>query len=1339
LGIIAKQSGNEFLVFINSIANAQPVEGVDISVISTNNQTLLSGKSDKEGMIRFVDVKKKIEGFTPRLVVAETDNDFNYIDLKEAFIETSRFDVGGQSQYSDDYNTFIYSDRNIYRPGETMHLSAIVRDDKIETVKDLPVILKVFTPTGKTLFELKKILNEEGSFETSLDVPDYVQTGEYTAQVYTGSFQLIGSYKFSVEDFVPDKIRLILKAEKDEASPGDIVPINIDAEFLFGAKASGLKYESHINLRHHPYLSKRFPDFDFNNSSLKNPVYEEKTSDGYLDNNGKARIEYTVPADTKGNGIVVCYTYINVFDLTGRTVNRVTSFNIYPKDYFIGIKSQGYYFGTNENIHCKVAVVDHSDKPIKNFNATVKLVRYEWQTVLKKDNNSRFFYASEEKEITEWQKNMSLNGGEKDISFFAGKSGRYELRVSKEGDAEEQRMSFYAYGWAGTTASSFEVDKEGRVEIMFDKEQYKPGDKAKILFTCPFAGKLLVSFERNGIYDYQYVEMKDKSVEINVPVKDIYMPNVYVSATLFKKHTVDNSTPFLVGHGYASMKVDKKENKLQVKIIAPEKIKPNTKQTITVKTSAERDIFVTLAAVDEGILQVKNFKTPDPYGYMYAKRELKVESYDLYKLLLPEILASNSSAGGGEEMLAEMLKKRTNPITTKRYKLFAFWSGILKTNGSGTVKIPLDIPQFNGEVRLMAVAYSGAKFGSDEEHMKVADDLIIEPEIPRFLAQNDSLVMPVTLINTTSKKGKAKVNIKVEGPISIVSSSTEYAEIDANATKQVIYTIKTNSEVGAGKIIIETSGMAKVKEDVDIGVRPVSPYLTYTGTGIIRGGSYASFNIPGDFLYGTQKTELTLSRFPALKFAKQLKYLVGYPYGCIEQTVSKLFPQLYFEELAQLVAPEFYKTYNPVYYVKEGIRKIESMQLYDGSMAYWQGGTYSSWWGSVYAAHFLIEAQKAGFEVKKDVLNNLLNYISRKAKEHSTYDYVSYEGNRRTIIKIANKEILYSLYVLALAGKGDIATMNYYKSKPGFVSNDSKYLLAGAYALMGNWASYYEVIPKNYHSEITDRLTGGCFDSEIRANAIMLNVLLEVEPSNKQIPYIVKYLTEKLDYTYSTQEAAFAFLALGKAAASKSKGDVNVEVFVGKNNVGGYNGKDVTLSNQVLNGANVYLKGNGNGELYYFWNTEGIRLNERVKDEDSYMRVRKYFYDFRTKSEIKNDFYQGELVVCKIELSGFERSADNVVITDMIPSGFEIENPRLTTSADLTWQARFPLPVDYLDVRDDRLLIFTNLSGNTSKQFYYLVRIVNEGKFNKPAIGAEAMYNPEYHSYNGAGIVNVRK
>jgi hypothetical protein len=707
-----------------------------------------------------------------------------------------------------------------------------------------------------------------------------------------------------------------------------------------------------------------------------------------------------------------------------------------------------------------------------------------------------------------------------------------------------------------------------------------------------------------------------------------------------------------------------------------------------------------------------------------------------------------SSVGGdGYEEEAKEISKRSNPVKSKRFKLVTFWSGIRKSDSDGIVKVNLSIPQFNGDIRLMAVAYSGSRFGSAEEHMKVADDIIIEPEIPRFLSTNDSLVSTVTLINTTSSNKNVNVVLKVEGPMQVSSGKDQSVTISPNSTAQARFVIKTGREIGTGKITIETNGAAKVKEEIEIGVRPVSPLVVESGSGNLKAGETKKIELPKDFLKGTQATTLTVSKFPAVKFGKHLRYLVGYPHGCMEQTVSKLFPQLYFEELAKLVAPDLYQTNNPVYYVKEGIRKIESMQLHDGSMAYWQGWPETNWWGSVYAAHFLVEAQKAGFAVSDNVLKKLLSYIEKKNREGGTYDYYTYSNNRRTVTKIANKEILYGLYVLALAKRGDISTMNYYKSHPHLLATDSKYLLAGAYALMGKWNTYYEVVPVKYTPEKTDRLTGGSFDSEVRSNAIMLNVLLEVEPANEQIAYMIKHLSQLAESMYSTQERSFTFLALGKAAKITANTDMKVEIIASGKTIETFNNKDITVTSAELNKGDVTLKSSGSGEVYYFWNVEGIKTGDNlpagrqgVKEKDSFLSVRRTYYDYRTKTVISgNNFSQGQLIVCKISLTGYDKSVDNIVITDLLPSAFEIENPRLSTSTELEWKSKNPMIVQYMDIKDDRLLLFTSLKRNETREFYYMLRVVNKGKFTLPVIGAEAMYDREFHSYNGAGVVRVRE
>ncbi len=1335
LGIIAKKWGRGIMVFINNIRNAMPVAGAEIKIISDNNQVIAEGLTDNEGILKIGSLRDEFKDFSPSMVIASKGEDFNYLFLSKTRLETSRYDVGGLTRHSDEFKAFLYSERNIYRPGESMNLSGILRNNRNKLIDKMPVFIKIFSPTGKIFGKYKQTLNEESSFELNIDLPDYSQTGKYIVNLYVGDDNLTGSYSFSIEEFVPDKIRVILNPEKSNYMPGEISKTKIKGEFLFGAPAAGMKYESELMLREVPFRSRKLPKYNFSNYSGNNSFIDKQRVEGILDGEGKGDIIYRLPQNPAKGGIFRAVIFSSVFDLTGRTVNQTAEFKLWPQDYFIGIRSDGYYYGTNSNIALSFAAVDKNDNILKDFKGEIILIKKEWHSVLKKDYSNQYYYVSEVKEVEQWKKNLTLHG-ETNYSLNVAQSGSYSIRIRKEGDEVYWEKEFYAYGWSSSGDASFAVNKEGRIEIVTDKTSYESGEKAKVLFTTPFDGKMLVSFEREEVIDYRYVDVVNNSAEIEMPMNEDFLPNIYINATLFRPHEGGNNSPILVGHGIKSVKVEKRINRINLEITAEAKMKPEMKHKIKLKAGAEKDIFVTIAAVDEGILQIKDFATPNPYDYMYAKNALGVDSYDLYELLLPEFSAKTSSTGG-DGLMAKM-KKRQNPVKSKRFKLVSHWSGILKTNASGEAETEFFIPRFNGELRIMAVAYKGERFGAAEKSVKVSDDLIIEPQIPRFLTMGDTLVIPVSLINTSKNKGDVSIDLSVSGPIEILSSGPGNKEIKPGNMETVEFMI-TATGMGQGKIIFNTDGLGEIKEVIDIGVRPASPFVTETGNGKITAGEKFTLDMKNNFMEGTESGKIVLSKFPAIGLTDQLNTLVKYPYGCIEQTVSKLFPQLYFQELVLAAAPELYRRHNPIYYVKEGIRKIEDMQLYDGSISYWQGGSYSNWWGSVYAAHFLIEAEKAGFSVNSDVIKNLLNYIKKRSGEKEIYTYRYYRNNSEKVVNIARKEIIYGLYVLALSGRAELPLMNYYRSRPHLLSDDMVYLLAGAFRLAGNMDAFNELLPDNFTPEKTARETGRSFDSGMRANALKLNILIENDPDNPQVPVIIKYLTKNLKNCYSTQERAFTYLALGKASKRAAATDMKIDVLVDGEKTATFSGQNLTISDKSLAGAEVVFEPEGTGEVYYYYEMEGIPSQFRTEEADNDLRVRRKYFDYLSGSEITtNQFEQGELIVCKISLYSPSFNVDNIVISDLVPAGFEIENPRLKTSVENDWKIDKPLNVEYMDVRDDRMLLFTSLRAKREVEFIYMLRVVNKGKFILPPVNAEAMYDPEIQSVNGGGIVKIK-
>ena len=1334
LGIVAKRSKDELLIYVNSISSAEPVPDVEVSLISSNNQALVTGKTDVSGVIHFKNLKEKAKGFTPRLITARKGDDFNFADFKSTEIGLSRFDVGGKMEYSDTYETFIYADRNLFRPGEKAHFNTIVRDKEIGRVKDIPVIFKVINPRGRIFQETKSTLDKEGSAELELSLPDYAETGNYTFEVYSGSKELMSSYSFSVEEFVPDKIRVEANAAKKELDPGEEMDFEIFSEYLFGAPCDGHSYEVDINMSHSSFSSEKYKDYSFHPRKVRNEYLSNDYMSGTLDETGRQTLTITAPSDITASGIIRAKAYVTVFDATGRTVTQVVPYKIFPNEYFIGIKQGAWYVSTGKPVTVSAVAVDSRDGKLSNFAAMVDVVRYEWRTVLKKNSNGSYYYQSERKEIIEETKSLTLNGPT-NYTFTPEKSGQYEIRIHKRGEDRYTARELYAYGYSTTTSSSFQVDREGRIEIIPDKESYKPGETAKVLFKTPFSGKMLVTVEREKVMEHRVVTVENNSAELELPITGAHLPNVFVSATLYKAHAAEGGAPFFVGHGYQPLMVEAPDNRLSVEIQAPDRIKPRRSQEIIVKTNPEQDIYVTLAVVDEGILQIKNYKTPDPYGFMYAKRKLGVSSYDLYEYLMDEVTTMSSSVAGGDE---EGAGKRQNPITAKRFKLLSFWSGTRRTNSSGEVRISVPIPQFNGSARIMAVAYSGKRFGAADKNMTITDDVVMMPAIPRFLSPNDSIVLPVSLMNTTTKSGKVSVTVKTEGPLKVSSSATQSVNIGSKGNENVKFGLQVANEVGKAKIMITTTGLDQVSEEIEIAVRPTSPLVVQDGFGTIKAGESKKVQIPGNFVPGTQNSTISISKFPALKFAGNLKYLVSYPHGCLEQTTSKLFPQLYFDDLAAAVAPDMYVNGNPVYFIKEGIRKLQSMQISDGSLAYWPGGSYTNWWSSTYAAHFLVEAKKAGYDVQESVLNRLLNYLAREAADKETYTYYSYKNGTRGQELKARKEALYSLYVLALADRADISLMNYYRARTHLLTQDARYLLAGSFALKNDWNAFNELMPEAFLAEEPERESGGNFDSPVRANAMILSILCDVDPDNKQIPSLIRYLTAKGRSIYSTQDKAWTFLALGKAASKNAKAKVKVDIAAGGKQIGTYDGQSWTYQDRKINGQALDLKASGTGSVYYFWSTEGVKAggDADVPEVDNNIKGRRTYYT-RDGREITNlRVKQGDLIVCKIELQTGIRGVQNLAVSDLIPAGFEIDNPRLGSSSAMNWMKTNMYP-EYLDIRDDRLLIFTSMSANDTRSYHYLLRVVNAGRFKLAPLGVEAMYDPDFNSYHGAGTVRV--
>ncbi|MGN6163854.1 MAG: alpha-2-macroglobulin family protein [Flavisolibacter sp.] len=1327
IGLIAKQGEDKMYVFANSIKTANALQGVTVNVYGANNQLLGTGGTNADGVAEVALASRSFAGFKPAMVIAKTADDFTYLPFSNTRVNTSRFDVGGKHINATGFDAFVYAERDIYRPGERVNFAALLRDRKWKSPGALPVKMKFLLPNGKELKSFRKSLNEQGAAEGNIDLSTSAITGSYTLEVYSSNDVLLASKNFMIEEFVPDRIKLTATLNRPFLLPSESATLQINAVNFFGPPADNRKYETEIQVKQKQFSSKKYSDYDFSLANQKE-FHDKDVKEGTTDQNGNAVINYSVPSLYVNTGLLQANFYTTVFDETGRPVSRNTSVDIYTQDVFYGIKEDDYYYHPlNQPVKFGLISLDKGGNPV-TAAANVQIIKHEYKTVLTK-SGSYFRYESQQEDKVLLDQQMNV-GGNTVMNYIPRSPGDYEIRVYKPGANAYVSKSFYSYGAWGGDNSSFEVNTEGQIDIELNKEKYESGENAKVLFKTPFSGRMLVTLETDHVVSYQYVDVAKRTASIDVKLDGAYIPNVYVTATLIKPHEVSD-IPLTVAHGFQNIKVEEKSRKMPVAIVAQQSVRSKTHQKVKVKAVAGS--YITLAAVDNGVLQVSDFKTPDPYNYFYQKKALQVTAFDMYPLLFPEIRARLSSTGGDGDL---SLDKRVNPMPAKRFKIMSYWSGIKKADGSGVAEFEFDIPQFSGEVRLMAVAFKDEKFGTAENAMKVADPIVLSSALPRFMSPGDTVLVPVTISNTTNRIANGQAAIAASGPVKIIGNNSQSISINANSESKAVFQLVAGANINVAKIIVSVNASGeKFVDETEISVRPPSTLQKVSGSASIVGGTSQKISIPqNDFIPGTFKYNLIVSRSPVAQIADQLRYLVQYPYGCTEQTISAAFPQLYYGDFADLLQLKSSGKSNANANVMEAIRKIKMRQLYSGAVTLWDGEGKEDWWTTIYAAHFLLEAKKAGFDVDNSLLETMLSYIANRLKTRET---ILYYYNRDQNKKIAPKEVAYGLYVLSLAGRAPVSAMNYYKTNQQLLALDSKYLLSAAYAVAGDKRSFNAMLPSSFSGEESVQQTGGSFYSALRDEAIALNALVDVDPGNAQIPVMAKHVSDRLkNERYSnTQERAFSFLALGKIARSASRSDVTAELKVGGKTLATING-DWKGSSEQLKSNTIELVAKGNGRMYYSWVSEGISSSGAYKEEDSYIKVRRQFLDRYGNAINENTFKQNDLVIVELTLEKvFNASIENIVITDLLPAGFEIENPRIKELPGMDWIKNESQPTA-LDVRDDRIHFFVN-AYSPKQKYYYAVRAVSLGQFKQGPVSADAMYNGEMHSYHGAQTVKV--
>jgi alpha-2-macroglobulin len=1307
LGIVAKRGNDRLTVWVSSFKDLGAVADASISVISDQNQVLATGHTDERGLWSVKLAKKK----RPFMIVVQRGADFSFLVFGKTEIDLSPFDVAGDRPGPSGYSAFVYGERDIYRPGETVQGVAVVRDRALAAPPELPLVAKHFDGNDERE-SFRVTMTESGIAPFALKLPPYARTGHHRVDVIAGK-DVIGSYFFQVEEFVPDRIKVEIKPKTKDAAPGEDLVVGVASAYLFGPPAANLAADTRVRLVPFVFVPGGFEGFSFTNGDRKFDPREIANESGTLDAKGMREIKVAIPPRLQVPSSLEAIVTTRVQEQGGRGVSAVAYVPVHPWKRYVGVRRQSAEAPkAGAAVTFEWVSLSKDGKPLAGGALRAELFEDQWHTVLRKTSNGDYDYESTRDTVLLSTKVLPAGAPRGTFTFIASGYRTYRVVVTDPESGASAATEFCAGGWG---YSPWAMKNPGRLQLDLDKSEYAPGETAILQVRAPFSGKLLVTVERDEVTYTSIETLAGNSAAVRVPLAAELRPNAFITATLVR--AAKDLEPGEAGRAFGAIavNVDREANRLHPQIKVPTEMRSQRK--LPVDVVAEPGAVVTIAAVDEGILQLIAQKTPDPFAHFYRRLALNVATHDIFAQLLPEVRANKRKvAGGSESMDGQAQYVRADSI--RRAKPVAYWSGVLRADASGHAKAAFDIPDFNGGVRVMAVVHRGRHFGASEAMVRVHDPLVLTATPPRFVAVGDQVSVPVTLRNDTGRAGRFAIN-------------NQQADI-ANATEKTIYLpIAIPPQPGQIDLAINATGNGEsAKATLTIPVRwPLPPESDEVSGSFAQSAAFT--DDVKTFMPTSVERTLVISPLPAVRFRGKLTYLLHYPYGCVEQTTSSVFPLLYFGDLAKELDPDALANNDSAAMVREGVRRLGTMQTISGGFAMWPYGAAPWPWGSTYATHFLVEARRAGHQVEPGIYDRALAYVAGDAKAKMQ----SGSGDLERVV--------YDLYVLGRAGKADVGMMDYVREHQlGQLDAGSRALLAAAYAAAGNPRAIDTLLANVQDVEAVARASGGNLDSTVRNRALLLLAMLDAAPNDPRIPRIVERLSRDAgDRWWSTQESSLALIALGSFMRRQhATASYSGAVYAGSKMLGTFTATTAVFRN-IKSTAPLRVTFNAGyppGAAYYSLVTRGVRNVASFKPTSAGIKVTRDLLTRDGKPLDPAGVRQGDLLVCVTKVESTNGRLDNVVVQNLIPAGLEVENPRLATTESFTWITGEMSACTNTDIRDDQVLYFVELPETGARTYYTLLRAVTPGVYVQPPVYAEAMYVRANHAVGERGVLVVK-
>ncbi len=1295
LGVIAKYaSADKVWVTVNDIISAKPASGVAVEVYDFQLQRLATGKTDSQGLVELgVDHK-------PFLVVARRGDEASYLRLISGRENSlSRFEVGG-AVLNRGIKGFVYGERGVWRPGDTLHVTLLVADRKGSLPQGHPAVMELYCPEGQ--FYTRKVeAGKDGFYTFHIPTSATDPTGYWNAYFKVGGTAVHKA--LHVETVKPNRLKVQLTPSVPVLKAGVNSQATVSANWLTGPAAAGLKAHAEMTLSNTGAPFKGFEGYVFRNPACSFSSSEHTLFETRLDAEGKSRINLSLPAAEEAPGMLTAFIVTSVEEDGGDESFTTMTMPYSPYKAYVGVKfPEGEYLETGKDHTIKVAVVDPEGKRVVGdpLSYTVYHISWSWWWNNSGESLDSYVNGSSPDIVA----SGALTSGNADATFTLRAEneqwGRYLVLVhdNKSGHTAGKLVTLDWSDYRGR-AQRRDPDALNMLTFSLDKRSYQVGDKVVVYIPASSEGQALVSLENAaGVLSQAWVSTSaDKESQYSFTVTPEMAPNFYVHISLVQPYgNVANDLPIRL-YGVERVEVENPDSHLEPQIKMADTVAPEEPFTVQVSEKSGKPMTYTLAIVDEGLLDITAFKTPDPWAAMYKNEALGVKTWDLYDQIIGAYGARFSSmlGIGGDEAGVKNARRdnRFNPVV-------AFMGPF--TLQKGTASHEVKLPMYVGSVRVMVVAGHAPAYGSAEKTVTVKAPLMVVPTLPRVLADGEKVTLPVNVFAMEDNIRSASVSIKVEGPARVEGADSESLSFEKAGDKMARFQLVATGE-GTAKVTVTATGSGhKAYETVFLPINPANPETVQLTHQTLQKGKSAVLQAKG-------KATLELAGFPAVDAAGIYKSMKNYPYNCTEQMAAKglsllnLIPLLGEEEAADVKA-----------LIPGIVKELYARQSKDGGFVLWPGSKHSDSWVSSMAGAFLAQARDKGFEVSRSVLRSWEDYQKSLSKAFRL------AGNAA----FSDIDEAFRLYSLALAGEAQTGAMNRMKESPE-LDNRVKWMLAAAYAVAGKPQVAKELTAAS-SAEFEEYSTPVYYGSSLRDRAIALEVLVLTDQMAAAMP-MANAVAERFNggSWWSTQEAAFASVAMGKLY--DKVGNQPFSVQVGSESIS----SPKSLYTMPVSGE-VKVQNTSDNILYatlvdVFRAPAGTKVPERA----SGLKL-SVAYTTPSGSPVNAaKLRQGTEFVATVTVTNTGADyVENLALSERIPSGWEIQNERLRGGVDNSSSA-------YKDIRDDRCDWFFGLGRGESKRFVLKLRAAYEGEFVLPAITCEAMYDHHIAANTASGIALV--